>query len=332
MLLQQFSKHIKGKIVLITGVSASGIGSTTATALASQHPKLLILTGRSAEKVQIVADGIRKQYPEVECRFLQVDLSSQASIRKAGVEVMTYKEDIDIVINNAGVMAIPDRTLSVHGFEIQFATNHLGHFLLTNLILPKLITASKTAEPGSVRIVNVSSSAHQRGGVRFHDINFTKPASDLPVDEQPDIELVKQMDKFRTHGGDSIYSDFVSYAQSKTANILFSIALNRKLAWYGIESFALYPGSIDSELQRHIDPDFLIQARKNAGVFKKSLAQGASTTLVAALDPALKADGRNIYLSDYQLTDAAPFATDGEKADQLWKLGEDILKEKFPIS
>jgi NAD(P)-dependent dehydrogenase (short-subunit alcohol dehydrogenase family) len=327
-----FPDAVKDKVILITGVNAGGIGGATAKALATQSPKLLILSGRSAEKVDAVISEIHKSFPNVQCRFLQMDLSSINSVRKAGSEVMTYKEDINILINNAGVMAIPDLTLSTDGIEMQFATNHIGHFLFTNLILAKLIKASKASPTGSVRIVNVSSMGHSFGPVRFSDINFTKLPDQLPESERPNIELLKTLGFISESEPTTPYDQFTAYAQSKSANILFSVSLAQKLAAHGIQSFALHPGAIGTEISRHLDEEWVSEVSKSLPMVMKTLDQGASTTLVAALDPALKVDQTKIYLEDCQLKDAAPYATDKKLAEKLWELSENLVGQKFTIA
>ena len=333
-----FPDVVRGKVILITGVNAKGIGATTASALASQGPKLLILTGRSRVKVDEVMANLKASYPDVACRFLEIDLSSQASIRKAAAEVMTYKESIDILINNAGVMALPERVLSVDKIEMQFATNHIGHFLFTSLIISKLIDAAKKNPAGATRVINVSSFGHKLAPVRFSDYNFEKPDSQLPEDEHMNKPLAQALG-FDVGGGSDPkapgYNTFAAYGQSKTANFLLSLCLNQKLAARGIKSFGLHPGSIDTELARHVEPRLLAEMhtiREHAGLQSKTLEQGSSTTLVAALDPALKVDGTNVYLSDCQIEEASPWAVDSVAADKLWKLSESLVGEKFTLA
>ncbi len=154
-----FPSAIKDRTIVITGANKLGIGFTTAQALASQAPRRLILAGRSTAKVQECIDALRSEYPDVDYRPLQVDLSSQESVRKAASTVMAWEDvpDIDLLINNAGVMNLPERTLSPEGIEMHLATNHVGHFLFTNQILPKLIAAAKDSPRGFVRVINISS-------------------------------------------------------------------------------------------------------------------------------------------------------------------------------
>jgi NAD(P)-dependent dehydrogenase (short-subunit alcohol dehydrogenase family) len=153
--------------VLITGASPGGLGAETARAIARQNPKLVILAGRNLSKLKITEEIIKSDGPSIaEIRLLQIDLGSQASVRKAAEEVNGYEGPIDVLINNAAIMAVPFQ-LSVDGLESQLATNHVGHFLFTNLIISKLLAAE-----GGCRVVNVSSSGHKREKFRFEDYNF----------------------------------------------------------------------------------------------------------------------------------------------------------------
>lgn len=327
-----FASQVRGKVFLVTGVNSKGLGGATARALATQGPKLLILTGRGPAKFDEVAAEIKAISPNVATRFLQVDLASPESVRRAAAEVNTYPENIDIVINNAGVMALPDRTLTADGNEMQFASNHVGHFLLTNLIMSKLVAAAGVSEPGDVRVVNVSSFGHQFSPIRFSDPTLGKPTKDLPKGEQKNAELyekIQLVDGEGTRPEQPGYDAFTAYGQSKTANVLFSLAINQKLAAKGIKSFSLHPGSIGTELTRHSDETQLADVRKHTNFHRKSLTAGASTQLVAALDPGLRADGKHIYLSDCQLIDAAPWAVSEENAERLWKMTEELVGQKF---
>ena len=152
--------------VLITGPSEGGLGAETATCLASGSPELLVLAGRSLGKIQPVIDRINAINPEVRTKFINLDLSSLASVREAAASITANVEKIDVLINNAAVMTCPF-SKTVDGIECQFGTNHMGHFLLTNLIMPKILAAG----PGA-RIVNLSSSAHRMADVNLDDYNF----------------------------------------------------------------------------------------------------------------------------------------------------------------
>lgn len=188
-----FHSSVEGKTILVTGVSPNGIGLTTAEALAAHNPSLLILTGRTKERTQQAIDHLKAIYPEVPIRFLKLDLSTLDQVRKAAEEVMNYSdvEQIDILICNAGVMAIPDHETSPEGIEQQFVTNYLSHFLLTNLILPKLLRSGRNSSSGATRIINVSSKAHWISPVRFSDINFGKTQNELPEEERPNNKALQ---------------------------------------------------------------------------------------------------------------------------------------------
>ncbi|KAL3440885.1 NAD(P)-binding protein [Aspergillus insuetus] len=228
-----FPESINGKTILITGVSPNSLGLATAAALAAQAPERLILTGRSADKVQAAVDELGSTYPDVKYEVLLMDLSSQESVRSAAAILNGNTEipSIDILINNAGVMDIPERTLSKDGIEISFATNHIGHFLFTNLIIEKLVAASKSSG-GPVRIINLTSFGHQFSPIRFSDVNFTKKAADLPEEERP--ELQKAQFFYGRDWSNDAYAGMFSYGQSKTreqgANSSVWAAVNPHLA------------------------------------------------------------------------------------------------------
>ena len=153
---------IKDKVILTTGVTPGGIGATYVEVIAKYSPKLLILAGRDTAKCQETADGIAKIAPSVSTRVLELDLGSQEQVRRAAAEVNGYSEPIDVLCNNAGVMATP-YGLTKDGIETQFGVNHIGHFLFTNLIMKKILAAP------TPRIISVSSDGHRLGPVRFDD-------------------------------------------------------------------------------------------------------------------------------------------------------------------
>lgn len=187
-----FPEAIKGRTIIITGVNKQGIGYSTAEAFASQGPAHLILAGRSPSKIQECIDALSSKYPNVNLRALKIDLGSQKSVRDAAAEVLGWEDipTVDLLINNAGIMNIPTRTFSEDDIEITMATNHVGHFLFTNLIFPKLIAAAKNAPKGAVRVVNLSSSGVRVSGVRFDDLRYEKPASQLPEDQKPNFAMM----------------------------------------------------------------------------------------------------------------------------------------------
>ena len=220
-----------GGKVLITGVGPNGLGGTLAQALAAENPRLLILAGRTAAKVESVAEAIATGDSGVETRILLMDLSSFDSVRKAVRAVLAYQEQrIDIVVNNAGIMNVPERRLSSDGFELHLATNYLGTFLFTIGILDKLLGS------GSGRIVNVGSNGYIFSPFRFADYNFDGKL--LPDNEIPPRELCEQyglpwsMD----------YTPTVAYGQSRTALVLFTVQLNRLFNERGISAVCVHPG------------------------------------------------------------------------------------------
>ena len=152
--------------VLVTGVTQGSLGAEVALQLSRQRPALIILAGRNFSKLQATESALRAASPAVPTRLLELDLGSQTQIRKAAEEVNSYAEPLDRLINNAAIMAAPYSTTE-DGLESQFGTNHIGHFMFTNLVMPKLLAAGNGA-----RIVNVSSSGHKRGPMRFDDYNF----------------------------------------------------------------------------------------------------------------------------------------------------------------
>lgn len=162
------SAQIQGKIILVTGVSPGGLGAEFAVTISKHSPALLILANRNIERANDTAKKINVVSPGVSTRVLKLDLGSQRQVREAAAEVNGYEEKINVLVNNAGIMAGP-HTTSPDGIEHQFATNHIGHFLFTNLIMKKL-----TSEDGSWngRVVNVSSNGYRLGPVRFGDWNF----------------------------------------------------------------------------------------------------------------------------------------------------------------
>lgn len=339
-----FPQSIQGRTILITGANKQGIGYTTAEAFASQSPRRLILAARSPAKLQECVDSLRSHYPTVDIRLLLLDLSSQKSVRSAAKEVLGWTDvpEIHLVINNAGIMRHGEKIdgeipLSEDGIEQMFATNHIGHFLFTGLIMSKITTAAKNAPAGSLRIINVSSSGTYVSPFRASDIAWKKPASQLPENERPNFEMMKQAGM--NVNDEMSYIPTAAYGQSKTCGVLFSVGLNERLfKKHNILSLALNPGEVQTELGRNTDPDWLAQAirrREEMGIMHwKTLGQGASTTLVAACDPQLslpdESDGNGQYLSDCQIAKAPAYATDKANAEKLWQISEELTGQEFP--
>lgn len=248
-----FSEQARSRTILITGVNKLGIGYATAAAFASQNADTIIIAGRSSNKLEECLESLSFEFPDVKFRQLLVDLSSQSSVRRAATEVLSWTDVrvIDLVINNAGIMLIPGRTLSQDGIELHFATNHVGHFLLTNLLAPKIIAAARSAERGATRIINVTSLACIVSGIRFSDHNWTSSSSTLPENERPNPALLKMSGLAADET--MSYIAMGAYAASKSANSLFSVELNKRIfPKHGIVSVALHPGEIESELQRYV--------------------------------------------------------------------------------
>jgi len=240
---------------------------------------------------------------------VQCDLGSYTSIRAAAKTVLSLVSKIHVLINNAGVMAPAEYRTTAEGVEVQFGSNHVGHFLLTNLLMPGL----EAAAGEGARVVNLSSMGWGLGEVRFDDYNFN-------------------------NGKD--WEKWTAYGQSKTANILFARGLAKKLKAKGIQAFSLHPGGINTNLGREVDFEGemgdLVKMFNDRGYVKvdsmdfKDLAQGTSTTLVAALDPALK-DHSGAFLWDCQIKETAEYTTKPEYVEKLWELSERIVGEKFSL-
>ncbi|KAL5095291.1 hypothetical protein Trisim1_000068 [Trichoderma cf. simile WF8] len=324
--------QIRGKTVLITGVSPGSLGSATAMAIASQQPQRLLLGSRTLKNIHSVIDDIHSVYPSTVVEPILMDLSSQKSVRAAAADVNSRISKLDVLINNAGIMAVPDRTLSEDGIEIQFATNHIGHFLFTNLILKKLQAAAKDAKKGGdTRIINLSSNGHRISPVRFSDWNFENKS--VPAEEQADEEAYKS--RGQSLEWSNGYEKLVAYGQSKTASILFSLYLRNNLVESGILSFSVHPGTIMTNLIRHMDLAKLQASTKNAPAggnapALKSVDQGAATSIFAAFDPSLNAES-SIYLEDCHNGIAEAYASDPDLAAKLWKLSESIVGQSFSL-
>ncbi|KAI1462611.1 NAD(P)-binding protein [Annulohypoxylon moriforme] len=310
-LVKDFAPEIKGKTILTTGVSPNSLGATFLESIAKAEPALLILAGRNIEKVQQTANAISLVLPDVKTRVLRLDLGSFDAVREAAATVNGWADvpNVDVLVNNAGIMAVK-YALSPDGFETQFATNHLGHFLFTNLIMAKIL-ASKAP-----RIVNISSDGHRLSPIRWDDYNF--------------------------RNGET-YNKWRAYGQSKTANMLMAISIAEKLG-PRVLAYSLHPGVIATNLGAHIDWsagfEGLQDLDKEEGnkegwkhfVFKSAQA-GAATHVYAAFSPSLK-DHNGVYLEDCQIADpwvqtVKPWATSSVEAEKLWKLSEKLVGQEF---
>ncbi|GAM43874.1 hypothetical protein TCE0_060r19042 [Talaromyces pinophilus] len=339
---QAFAEKIRGKTIVITGVNRNGIGYAAAESFASQDPAHLIITGRTMSKLQESIDTMKAKYPNVDYRALHIDLSSQQAVRTAAAELMSWSDipTIDILVNSAGIALLPERTLSVDGHEMVFATNHIGHFLFANLIMPKLIKAAENSPKGSTRIINVSAgSPTMVRQLRWSDMNFERLNKDLPEEQQPNYDL--QRGWGIEDPENKSYTPLEAYNMSKVANVLFGVGVTDRLyEKYGILSLALHPGVIQTELARNAQPEIInaVNVLREKGYYSwRSLGAGASTTMVAALDPKLgpgqTKDGKEnwgAFLSDCQICgDAQPLTVSSSEADKLWKYSEEVVKQKF---
>jgi NAD(P)-dependent dehydrogenase (short-subunit alcohol dehydrogenase family) len=283
---------------LVTG-AAGGIGVETARALASAGAQTVI-AARDLAAAERAAAGIRATTGNPAVSVARLDLLDRGSVDQL---IRDLAGPLHILVNNAGVMAIPELRRSPEGHELQFATNHLGHFRLALGLLPALRAA------GGARVVSVSSRAHLNSPVIFDDIDFR----------------------------DRRYDPALAYAQSKTANVLFAVAAARHWGGDGIQVNALHPGAIaDSDLARHYDPAELAALRSSGQYTFKTLAQGAATSVYVATSPRL--DGvAGRYFENCQEdtpddpaaagTDAAgvaAYALDPEAAERLWTVSEQM--------
>ena len=215
-------------------MSPNSIGEVTALALAGGDPSTLILASRSLAKVEAVARKVRDKCPAVAVHVVAVDLASQVSVREAAARVRSLTPTLDVLINNAGI-SVATKQWSPEGVELTLATNHLGPFLLTKLLMPLLTAAAQHSQPGATRIVNVTSTGNFVSPFRFSDYNFEgKP---LAPDEQPRQNLPKYI--YQEYDG---FPGVIAYSASKTANVLFSLALNNRFRSRGIRSYAVHPG------------------------------------------------------------------------------------------
>ncbi|OTA94086.1 hypothetical protein M434DRAFT_10991 [Hypoxylon sp. CO27-5] len=309
-LAKAFADRIKGRTFLITGTTAKGLGAHSAITLAREGPAHLILVSRSKARSEPVLQEIAAINPSVKTTFITCELSDFDSVRAAAAQINNDDSipHIDVVINNAGIMAIKEYTLDKQGYEITLSSNHLGHFLLTNLIMPKILAAG----PGA-RIVNVSSKGHRISPFRFDDYNFS---------------------------GGKEYDGWSAYGQSKTANILFSVELARRLADRGVKAYSAHPGGIfNTNLGTHLEQgawdDIEKVTLKNTGQTfggvdwpPKTLSEGTSPLIAAALDPGFD-DKSGAFIQDCQIGEPLEYATDPENARKLWELSKKLVGQKF---
>lgn len=290
---------------LITGCS-SGIGVETARALAATGARLFLgvrdlAKGEAACKAFLEPGRVE---------LLEIDTSSLASVRKCAETFLQRSQKLNVLICNAGIMANPTRELSPDGFELQFATNYLGHFLLFWLLRETMLKSS-TPEFNS-RLVNVSSSGHHAGQVQFEDINFD---------------------------GEGAYTPFGAYGQSKLAQIYMSNVVDRKYGPQGLHSTSLMPGGIATGLQIHFSKERIEALSKDPNIIRviKSQEQGAATTILAAVAKEWEGRGGRYLDNCDEAGPATPeggsygykdYAYDEAKEQRLWEKTLEILDLK----
>lgn len=300
-------RKLDGLRVIVTGASG-GLGEETARALAA-HGAAVTLTARDLDRGRAALQRIQASTGRDDLEVRELELGDADSIRAFADGWLADHDALDVLINNAGIMACPlGRTAK--GYEMQFATNHLGHFELTGRLLPALRRGTRS------RIVNLSSAAHKLSAVDFDDPHF----------ERRD------------------YDKWIAYGQSKTANVLFAVGLERRFADEGIHAFALHPGGIMTDLGRHLEESDVVELMRRAkvdpgeGLKMKSVPAGAATTVWAATAGELEGRG-GIYLEDCQIAPRCgglledpgymDYAVDPEAAERLWTLSEELIGHPF---
>ena len=306
---------LHGKRILVTGVSA-GIGVETARSLAA-HGAHVVGAARDLAKAEAATAQVRKDAAQNGGSFavIELDLGNLKSVRACADRLVTEGKPLDLVIANAGVMATPFEH-TADGFERQFGTNHLGHFVLVNRI-------ARLMRAGS-RLVNLSSAGHRFSNVDLDDPNFER----------------------------SPYEPFVSYGRSKTANILFAVAFDERHRGRGIRAAAVHPGIIQTELTRYMDPAHLqglreqidnqLKAEAQGPLVWKTVPQGAATSVWAGVvAPAEEVGGK--YCENCHVGHIVPdeitfspvsegvrgYALDPNNAAALWKKSEEMVGEVF---
>ena len=301
---------LSGKRVLVTGASA-GLGVETARVLAA-HGAQVVGAVRDLDKGRRATEAVRAGAANGGgLELIQLDLASLASVRAAADALVAAGKLFDVVIANAGVMATPFGH-TVDGFETQFGTNHLGHFVLVNRIAALI-------KPGG-RLVNLSSAGH-----RFSDVDL----------EDPNFEHTP-------------YTEFGAYGRSKTANILFAVEFDRRHRARGVRATAVHPGVIETELGRHMTPEVIkalmdsvaaSAAAAGAPAFTyKSIPQGAATSVWSGFVAPAEAVG-GLYCEDCHVAElqenpdvrggVRAYALDGDRAKALWAKSEAMVGETF---
>jgi NAD(P)-dependent dehydrogenase (short-subunit alcohol dehydrogenase family) len=289
---------LSGKRFLVTGASA-GLGVETIRALKA-HGAEVVGTARDLDKAKraLAKAGVEG------VELVETDLADLASVRRGADAIVAKGKKFDAIIGNAGVMACPE-SKTADGFETQFGTNHLGHFVFVNRVAPLL------NNPG--RVVMLSSSGHRFCDVDLDDPGFAKTA----------------------------YQPFVAYGRSKTANAQFAKGLDMRLQSRGVRAIAVHPGGIQTELGRHMTQEAIEQLRSAAGssgIKFKTIPQGAATSVWAStVAPADEVGGQfcqdcgvaAIDDSDARWGGVKSYALDAKKADALWAKSEEMVGEQF---
>lgn len=300
---------LTGRRYLVTG-SSGGLGLETVRALASRGA-VVVMAARDRTKNEAAADGVRAAHPEAQLELLDVDLGSLASVRAATKSFLGGESPLNGIVANAGIMATPF-SLSVDGYESQFAVDHLGHFLLVRELLPRL--AESAAVSGVVsRVVVVSSAGHRMGDVDLDDLNFER---------RP-------------------YDPFLAYGAAKSSNVLHAVGIDRRWSDRGVRAIAIHPGGIHTELGRYMTPEVIqsLLSRMEDGVAFawKSIPQGAATQVWALTSSFLEGRG-GLYCEDCDVSPVLPDdvatvdgrgvaarAIDPARADALWSLSEHLV-------
>jgi NAD(P)-dependent dehydrogenase (short-subunit alcohol dehydrogenase family) len=307
--------NLQGKRILVTGVSA-GIGVETARSLAARGAHVVGAV-RDLTKAKAATDQVRKDAGRSGGGFelIELDLADLKSVRACADALVARSESFDLVIANAGVMATP-LGHTVDGFETQFGTNHLGHFVLVNRIAHLMRSGS--------RLINLSSSGHRYSNVDLDDPNFERTP----------------------------YEPFIGYGRSKTANILFAVAFDQRHRERGVRAAAVHPGGIRTELARHLDPAQIqsiienlnqqLAAEGKASFQWKTVEQGAATSVWAGVVASAEEVGGR-YCENCHVGHVVPddvtisvmsegvrgYAVDSANAAALWKKSEEMVEESF---
>jgi NAD(P)-dependent dehydrogenase (short-subunit alcohol dehydrogenase family) len=290
-----------GRTAVVTGAN-SGIGFEAARVLA-RRGAAVVLACRDVTRARAAAARITGSTPDARVTVVRLDLASLASVRAAAEEIRASHGRLDLLINNAGLM-IPPYGTTADGFELQFGTNHLGHFAFTGLLLDRLLTV------GGSRVVTVSSNAHRVGRVNFDDLASRRR-----------------------------YRRMAAYAQSKLANLLFTYELQRRLAVAGAPAAALaaHPGTATTNLTRHLPSAVGLGNRAFGAVMAQNAAMGALPTLRAATDPAAR--GGEYYgptawfgTKGYpRRVTSAERSHDEQAQRRLWQESEHLTGVTFPV-